>query len=74
MTLDEGNRIIAEFDGWFYSKSGKTVRKNTYTSPYRLKDIRYNVSYDWLMPVAKKILKCHRYGATLWRILTKWNE
>jgi hypothetical protein len=53
-----GNKLIAEFDGWKYSKSGKTVRKTANpNSPYRLKDIQYHSSWAWLMPVVEKIEK-----------------
>jgi len=55
MTIEEGNKLIAEFMGWKYSKSGKTVRRSSHSSPRRLKDIQYHSSWDWLMPVGKKI-------------------
>lgn len=56
--IEQYNRLIAEFDGWKYSKSGKTVRKGgPYTSPYRLTDIKFHSSWDQLMPVAKKIIE-----------------
>lgn len=52
----EGNRIIAVFDGWKYSKSGKTIRRRSCSnSPYRLKDIQYHSSWHWIMPVVEKI-------------------
>lgn len=51
------NSIIANFMGWNISKSGKTMRigKGIKSSARRLTDIRYNCSWDWLIPVVVKI-------------------
>jgi len=51
----EGNKIIGQFMGWKYSKSGKTARRVDNDSAYRLSDIHYDSSWDWLMPVVEKI-------------------
>jgi hypothetical protein len=56
--IEQGNRLIAEFMDYNYSKSGKTVRKaGSYSSPYRLTDIKFHYSWDQLMPAAKKIIE-----------------
>ena len=55
-TTDQMNETIALFDGWqrikgehasLYKKDGKV---------YALGDFKYHTSWDWLMPVIKKIL------------------
>lgn len=54
-TIVEYTKIIAVFCGWHYSKSGNTVRKDSYSSPYKLKGIKYTSSYDWIMEAIDKI-------------------
>lgn len=44
MPVEEGNRLIAEFDG------------NIFTDTSQLK---YHSSFDWLMPVVEKIVLLH---------------
>jgi hypothetical protein len=53
-TIEQMNKTIAVFDGYKISKSGKTYRKDNESSPYRVRDIKYHSSWDWLMPVWKK--------------------
>lgn len=57
MEKKELNRLIGEFMGWKYSKKGTTASQciNGKWSPRRLKDIQFDTSWDWLMPVWQKI-------------------
>lgn len=67
------NRLIGEFMGWNYSKSGNTARMNAKdprSSPYRLKDIQFDTSWNWLMPVVEKIESIEEKDDN--RIITKW--
>lgn len=52
----EGNKLIAEFDGLTISKSGKTYRKKN-GSPFKSNDCKYHSSFDWTIPVVRKIFK-----------------
>ena len=49
----KGNKIIAEFMGFNFSKTGSTARvgKGVKSSPYRLSDLHYHDSWSLLMPV-----------------------
>lgn len=53
----EDNKMIAEFMGYTFSKSGLTARigKGKKPSAYRLSDLHYNTSWNLLMPVVEKI-------------------
>lgn len=53
----KNNRLIAEFMGYTFSKSGKTARigKGKKPSAYRLSDLHYNDSWALLVPV---VVKC----------------
>ncbi len=61
MTIEEGNKLIAEFMG------GKIAHFNISNEPHfrnlphgraiLLEDLKYNNSWDWLMPVFEKIEK-----------------
>lgn len=61
--IDEKNRIIAKFKGWFEEGAtgswyvidgcGKYVAFSTYKEPYR--DLPFHRSWEWLMPVVLKI-------------------
>lgn len=57
ISIQEGKKLLAEFDGWIISSSGKTYRKSNQEAPYRSKDIHYFTSWDWLIPVVQKIAR-----------------
>jgi len=70
MTTEEGNKLIAEFDGYEYIDSDKSYdswgwwekdkfNDNAKNNPNFLcisnSGLKYHSSWDWLMPVALKI-------------------
>lgn len=46
--------LIAQYDGWIFSNTGKTVRKKGGTTR-RTTDLHYLTSWQWLMPVYIKL-------------------
>ncbi len=74
----EGNKLIAEFDGWVltignfaHAFNGKednaqeTKRRNRligFDDCIDNEDLKYHSSWDWLMPVAKKISDMRKEG------------
>lgn len=69
--IEEGNKIIAVFDGmqigalhgWMSGNVGeKAYRKidGEITEAYSFSKLKYHTSWDWLMPVVEKISQ-HRY-------------
>jgi len=73
MNIKENNKLIAEFMGWgrnynytdeVYSNKNKN-RKVPYWSEYNseiyLKEMKYQQSWDWLMPVVDKIHSTEKY-------------
>ena len=75
MNIEENNKLIAEFMGWSFSKSGKTARigKGKGTSAYRLKDLHFSTSYDWLMPVVEKIEDIQQMGCQAYVYIAPFN-
>lgn len=56
----EGNKLIAEFDGWKYVLDGNLFHKviNVLESQLvPLHELKYHLSWDWLMPIISKIEK-----------------
>lgn len=49
------NLLLADFCGWKLSKSRKTLRRNLNSSPYRISDIHYCDSYEWLFECIERI-------------------
>lgn len=61
MNTQENNKLIAEFMG--YNLNNLT--------PSFLNNLKYHTSWDWLMPVLKKInLKLHPDTYGFWRMIT----
>jgi hypothetical protein len=64
----EGNKLIAEFDGWTETKPHYGICKNLRgnrcdASIDSWEDLQYHISWEWLMPVVQKIIgigKIHR--------------
>lgn len=55
----EGNKLIAEFDGWILTDEFPD-KNRTYTKNGNLEldtTFKYHTSWDWLMPVVDKIEK-----------------
>jgi len=53
MTIEDGNKLIADFIGLEKKESYGGIRyfyNNAYST-----DLRFHVSWDWLMPVVEKI-------------------
>jgi len=58
MNIDQSNKIIAEFDGWIksnYDKLGGAGYYRKYGELSFYTEFEYDTSWDWLMPVVKKI-------------------
>lgn len=64
LTIEEGNKLIAEFMGFDFAKSTKeedycadsfTREWRTREVPLTVDDLEYNTSWDWLMSVVEKI-------------------
>ena len=64
--IQKGNKLIVEFMGWeFHSKNGFEYYVNNkdrkipywgeYSSKIPIEDFDYHLSWDWLIPVIKKI-------------------
>lgn len=53
----DGNKIIADFDGWKHSGKGGNLSNyyNKENQQSHSDDFEYHSSWDWLMPVCKKI-------------------
>jgi hypothetical protein len=71
--LEKRLKAIALFDGWKYSKELPEYNKQSYPAFYKIlqdgnriyidaADTEYHTSYDWLMPVVKKIQKTEIEG------------
>jgi hypothetical protein len=74
MNLTEKNKLIAEFMGMEhcyrpYGDGFMEVKENG--SCVELEDLQYHKSWDWLMPVLKKInLEINPYCRGAWRMIT----
>lgn len=60
LEISEKNKLIAEFDGWVIEVGMESVFNPFYTKDnglniVQLSNIKYNTSWDWLMPVVEKI-------------------
>jgi hypothetical protein len=63
MTTEEGNKLIAEFDGWTFENRDEFNRPSKLlfarkATPYTillLENLEYHSSWDWLMPVVEKL-------------------
>jgi len=60
MTIQESNKLIAEFDGLKFVNDDPESYPNGYmfskdTGALTFEDLQYNESWDWLMPVIEKI-------------------
>ena len=67
------NRLIAEFMGAFFDDNGMTRICGQYGLE-RVNDLslKYHTSWDWLMPVLKKIkLQVHPDTVGMWRKVTQ---
>lgn len=53
----EGNKLITEFMGGYVSEDGDFYIEDD-SNPWP-DDIGYNLSWDWLMPVCKKIINMY---------------
>jgi hypothetical protein len=47
-TVEEDNKLIAEFIGFFTKDSDGNIKED-------LSELYYNTSWNWLMPVVKKV-------------------
>ena len=58
--IERGNRLIAEYIGFQYTKIGwydyNEVLNLSYTEDNTFDEMKFHISYDWIMPVVKKIL------------------
>ena len=55
-TVQEGNKIIAEFDGYEIDESGRFWRNKMWTG---LSGLRYDTDWNRLMPVVKKVFETY---------------
>lgn len=68
METIEGNKLIAEFDGWYqkpevnqgsdinwFHETYSTKITSVTTLPFRPSNFKYHSSWDWLMPVIRNI-------------------
>ena len=76
MTTIESNRLIAEFMGYeIYTSEYKLGRKvnpifvKIGRTDFTLKQLKYHSSWDWLIPVLKKI-KSLDVDMSTWRMIT----
>jgi hypothetical protein len=70
MTQAEGNKLIAEFDGYVYFpndtlNSIKGVYRKEDRMPMLANHFKYHSSWDWLMPVVEKIEDLGNYGVEI---------
>lgn len=69
--IDNSNKLIAEFMGykqrehpysfptamyWWQSADSKVFGKGTWTPVFQIGEEQYHLSWDWLIPVIRKIL------------------
>jgi hypothetical protein len=68
----EGNRIIAEFDGWKYIEDGDSFHK----PPNLLfsHELKYHSSWAWLMPVVEKIENLNNKNSLLFYVSISGDE
>lgn len=50
----EGNKLIAEFDGWIMHDGKYWHKERNITMYHEPKDFQYHSSWDWLLPAVKK--------------------
>lgn len=71
--VSEGNRLIAEFDGWYqkerhppgiFSKENPYYRNNGKEAA-SVHGFKYHSSWDWLMPVVEKIANYQFTGSEM---------
>jgi hypothetical protein len=58
--IEEGNRLIAEFEGMKHVNDDPEVYPEGYMyseneGTWKVSDLQYHASWDWLMPVVEKI-------------------
>jgi hypothetical protein len=58
MNTQESNKMIAEFMGLAPNECGVYQTKR---GPYHLENLSYHLSWDWLMPVIRKINEVSKY-------------
>ena len=52
---ESGNRVIAEFMGMLLDEHGFIIRNPTLINIGRSHDLKFHLSWDWIMPVVEKI-------------------
>jgi len=69
----DGNKKIAEFDGLKRDTYGKFFKNGVFKG-YSERDFQYHKSWDWLIPVLKKIAeKDDIYRAGVASIMSEYN-
>lgn len=78
MTTIEGNKLIAEFDGWVQDVN---VKDRPYWHPERnmtmytyVDGFKYHLSWDWLMPVVEKINKIKGFDIIIYKTTVHVND
>jgi hypothetical protein len=61
-TIEENNRLIAEFMGQLFHNGNtclpehnRYIGEGNYSSFFKVTDLKYHESWDWLMPVVEKV-------------------
>lgn len=69
----DGNKKIAEFDGLVKDTCGKFFKNGVFKG-YNESEFQYHKSWDWLMPILKKIAeKDDIFRAGVASIMSKYN-
>ena len=69
--MEKNNKLIAEFMGVdFHERSTMSVVSRQVKYQPHISELKYHTSWDWLMPVLKKInMKLHPDTYGLWRMI-----
>lgn len=71
--IKKGNKLIAEFMGFIERKPDEEFSTTWFIkggfAQYGINELKYNISWDWLMPVVEKInsINNREYDVIIWR-------